>query len=145
MFTGHKMSYGLGAKPTVSGYQQKRKRVKNKHPPATWLYILIGTFITRLTLFALLRPEEEDPALHVPTTSSYEKANDLPRNVGGRLSGSVIEYVSKQKRSYWYWAGGCKKREFRKTHNSVILQAGERDLQPTSLVGLGTLVKGRLG
>ena len=76
----------------------KKKEGEERHPPATWLYILIGTFITRLTLFALLRPEGEDPALHVPTTSSYENANDLPRNVGGRLSGSVIEYVSKQKK-----------------------------------------------
>lgn len=68
--------------------------------PATWLYTRIGTFIIRLMLFAPVGPRLLDDliaealARHVPTTSSYENLSARPRNVGGRLSGSAIVYVS---------------------------------------------------
>ncbi len=60
-----------------------------------WLYSRIGTFITLLMLFALTPPlPPAGPARHVPTTSSYENLSDFPLNVGGKLSGSLIVYVS---------------------------------------------------
>jgi hypothetical protein len=68
--------------------------------PAAWLYTRIGTFITRLTLFAPVGPRLLDDliadalARHVPITSSYENLSARPRNVGGRLSGSDTVYVS---------------------------------------------------
>lgn len=68
---------------------------REKNVPTTLLYILIGTFMTRLTLFALADPDPPaEPARQVPITSSYENFRDRPLNVGGRLSGSSIEYVS---------------------------------------------------
>lgn len=41
-------------------------------------------------------PEDfaDPPARHVPITSSYENLNVRPLNVGGRLSGKAILYVS---------------------------------------------------
>jgi len=59
------------------------------YSPTTLLYTRIGTFITLLTLFAPV-----EPARQVPTTNSYENFTDRPLNVGGRLSGSGIIYVS---------------------------------------------------
>jgi hypothetical protein len=57
----------------------------------TWLYNRIGTFITLLMLLALTPPPlPVGPARHVPTTSSYENLSDLPLNVGGKLSGSLM-------------------------------------------------------
>lgn len=41
------------------------------YAPTTLLYTLMGTFMTLLTLFALVDPDAEPcPALHVPTSSS---------------------------------------------------------------------------
>lgn len=68
--------------------------------PVMWLYIRIGTFITRLMPLAPVGPRLLDDliadalARHVPITSSYENLSARPRNVGGRLSGSDTVYVS---------------------------------------------------
>lgn len=68
--------------------------------PATWLYTRIGTFITRLVLFAPVGPRLLDDliadalARHVPITSSYENLSARPLNVGGKFSGSATVYVS---------------------------------------------------
>ena len=63
--------------------------------PDTWLYTLMGTFITLLTLF---EPTHDDgsSARHVPIASSYENLSQRPLNVGGKLLGSLIEYESRE-------------------------------------------------
>ena len=39
-------------------------------------------------------PSPLEAARHVPMTSSYENLSDRPLNVGGKLSGKWIVYVS---------------------------------------------------
>jgi hypothetical protein len=56
----------------------------------------MGTFMTRLTLFAPVGPfpDTEEPARHVPTINWYENFNERPLNVGGKLFGRGKLYVS---------------------------------------------------
>lgn len=58
----------------------------------------MGTFITRLLLFALVAPERLDGPLdaarHTPRMNWYDSFSIRPRNVGGRFSGSCRVYVS---------------------------------------------------
>ena len=61
--------------------------------PATLLYTRIGTFITLLLLVGLA-PGALAPERQIPRMNWYENLSARPRNVGGRFSGKVSEYVS---------------------------------------------------
>ena len=59
----------------------------------------MGTFITRLTLFAPVGPiplpgDGNGSARQVPTTNWYANFNERPLNVGGKLIGRGRLYVS---------------------------------------------------
>lgn len=58
----------------------------------------MGTFITRLLLFALVAPDRLegpfDAARQTPSINWYDSFSMRPRNVGGMFSGSCRVYVS---------------------------------------------------